>query len=117
MKKINQHLTASWFAFLGIYIFAFLFSLSSVLITADEYDGGNQMAEFGTKLFTMFEFPVITALQGTGFQFNSDNNLFIFILLILNLILNCLIITFVLDKVFLRIKLLITHLTRRKPLN
>lgn len=117
MKKIKQRFTASWFAFLGIYVFVFLFSLASVMTTADDYAGGNQMAEFGTKLFPVFEFPVFTLLQGTGFLFNSDNNLLIFILLILNLILNCLLMTFILDNIFLRIKLLVVRLFRSRPLN
>lgn len=114
MKKIKHHFTASWFAFLGIYVLVFLFSLSSVLVTADDYAGGDQTAEFGTKLFAVFEFLVLTVLNTIHFQFNSDNNLLIFILLITNLILNCLLITLLLDKAFLRIKLLTRQLFQRQ---
>ncbi len=110
---LKKHLGYRTIFFLFVYCVAFLFSLGSVAITCDEYEGGNASAEFGTQLFDYFMFPVGTLWDYYWQGAYHSGNTFL-ILFVISLIVNFLLYLFILEMVFQQIMKLVQCSMRNK---
>lgn len=101
---LQKYFGSRTFVFLFVYAALLAFSLVSVAITCDEYDGGNALADFGTWLFDYYSFPVFSLLDYWQLLYSSDNNGIILVLLAVNLVLNCLCYLFILETGYRQLK-------------
>jgi hypothetical protein len=89
VKTVIVYFTFNRCLIITLYFFLFVFSLVSVGITCDEYGGGDTLADFGTNLFDLFNFPVFTVWEWLGISFDSRNNGWIIFWFIVNMMFNC----------------------------
>jgi len=101
---IKRIFTKSWRICYLLYLAVFFFALSGVIITADEYEGGNKLAEFGSSIFVVFTFPIILLNEQFNGSYSSNYDFLLLILFLLNFLLNSFILTTLLNLLFLKLK-------------
>lgn len=95
-------LTLSWFTFVGLYLCLYFFSLSCVLKVADEYTGGDKVAEFFSDLFVVVMMFPLNLFGLFEFTFNSEDTWFLIPLFIFSSVISCLTVSTILNFLFLR---------------
>jgi hypothetical protein len=101
---IKRIFTKSWRICYLLYLAVFFFSLSCVIITADEYEGGNKLAEFGTSIFVIFTFPIFFLYDLFNGTYSSEYDFLLLILFLLNFLTNSFLIVTLLNFLFLKLK-------------
>src|SRR4051812_48976217 len=100
----------SWYGFLSLYFILYLISFSGLLKVADEYEGGDKMAEFFAGLFsTVMIFPMNLA-SFFQVEMNSKQNLLWVILFIVSSLFSCFTVTTVLNFLYLRVAAILKSL-------
>src|SRR5687767_4848411 len=96
--------TKSWRICYLLYLAVFFFSLSGVIITADEYEGGNKLAEFATSIFVIFTFPIFFFYDLFNGSYSSEYDFLVLILFFINFLINSFLIATLLNFSFLKLK-------------
>lgn len=104
MKKQSYLFSTSNLLFSIIYVVGFIFSLFSLLITSDEYYGGNRVAEFGTSLINFYLFPVFLILKMIHLSFSSQYDWLALIIFIIAIVINYLLTSFIIHLLLTWIK-------------
>jgi len=77
-----------------------IFSFFCFALTADEYEGGDKIAEFFSSIFTIwFAFPLFTTLELFDLSFSSKYDDLIIVIVFLNIILNLLLSFWLLNNI------------------
>jgi|GEM_PF-5121256 len=101
MKLFTKLKALNWWCFFSIYLLLYFFAFNSTLITIDEYEGGNRLAEFGTTLFEVFSFPLIL-VDYLGIELNSKHDILFTLLFVINFLINSILITTVINLLYLK---------------
>lgn len=100
-KKFKKLITPSWFIFCLLYFITFVISLFAAVHISDEYEGGDLFAEQLAHLFDYFAAPIPLLLDKINYEYSSKYNYIFFVTFLLNLVINALFTTIVLDQIWL----------------
>ena len=101
---IKKIFTKSWRICYILYLVVFFFSLSGVIITADEYEGGSKLAEFGSSIFVIFTFPIFFLYEQFNGTYSSNYDFLVLILFLINFLINSFLLATLLNLLFLKLK-------------